>query len=96
MIKLHDSLHGSVEMRGTGTATIEAKLVQQLAYVEQDPLFAVFIDLRKALDAMDRVRILEILENYGVGPNILRLIKSFWLKAELVCRANGRYGRGFR
>ena len=95
-IKLHDSLHGSVEMRGTGTATIEAKLVQQLAYVEQDPLFAVFIDLRKAFDAMDRGRILEILENYGVGPNILRLIKLFWLKAELVCRANGRYGQGFR
>ena len=95
-IKLHDSLRGSVRMRGTGTATIEAKLVQQLAYVEQEPLFAVFIDLRKAFDAMDRDRCLEILKNYGVGPNILRLIRKFWLKAKLVCRVNGRYGRGFK
>ena len=95
-IKLHDSLHGSVKDRGTGTATIEAKLVQQLSYIEQQPLFGVFLDLRKAFDAMDRDRCLDILKNYGVGPKILRLIKNFWHKAKLVCRASGRYGRSFR
>ena len=81
-IQLHDSLHGSVKRRGTGTATIEAKLVQQLSYIEQEPLFAVFIDLRKAFDAMDRGRCLDILRKYGVGPNILRLIKNFWNKIQ--------------
>ena len=95
-IQLHDSLHGSVKRRGTGTATIEAKLVQQLSYIEQEPLYAVFIDLRKAFDAMDRDRCLQILKDYGVGPNILRLIKNFWHKAVLVCRASGRYGRAFK
>jgi len=36
--------------RGTGTATIEAKLAQQLAWMEQEPLYQVFVDLRKAYD----------------------------------------------
>ena len=76
-IKFHDSLHGSVPGRGTGTGIIEAKLAQQLAYIEQEPFFGVFIDLRKAFDAMDRGRCLLILEGYGVGPNIRQLIQNF-------------------
>ena len=56
----------------------------------------VFIDLRKAYDAMDRGRCLEILEGYGVGPNIRRLLSHFWEEAELVCRASGRYGAPFK
>jgi hypothetical protein len=39
--------------QGTGTAVIEAKLTQQLAHIEQAPFYGVFIDLRKAFDAMD-------------------------------------------
>ena len=34
-IKFHDSLHGSIPGRGTGTGIIEAKLAQQLAYIKQ-------------------------------------------------------------
>ena len=52
-IKLHDSLHGCLAGRGTGTGIIEAKLAQQLAHLEQAPFFGVFIDLKKAFDAMD-------------------------------------------
>ena len=33
-IKLHDCLHGFRPGRGTGTATLEVKLVQQLVYME--------------------------------------------------------------
>jgi hypothetical protein len=33
-IGLHDSLHGCRDKRGTGTAIIEAKLAQQLSYLE--------------------------------------------------------------
>ncbi|KAL9183034.1 hypothetical protein ACHAXT_004821 [Thalassiosira profunda] len=54
------------------------------------------LDLRKAFDAMDRGRCLEILEGYGVGPNMRRLIKCFWDNALLVCRASGVYGKPFR
>jgi hypothetical protein len=38
-IDVHPCLHGGMPKRGTGTATIEAKLAQQLAWVEQEPLF---------------------------------------------------------
>ena len=95
-INFHDCLHGFLKGRGTGTATIEAKLAQQLAFIEQEALYSTFIDLRKAYDAMDRERCLEILEGYGVGPNMLRLITAFWDMAVLVCRAGGRYGTPFQ
>jgi hypothetical protein len=36
-IILHDSLHGCLAGRGTGTGIIEAKLAQQLAHLEQTP-----------------------------------------------------------
>ena len=52
-ISFHDSLHGFLAARGTGTAVIEAKLAQQLAYLEAEAFYVIFIDLRKAFDAMD-------------------------------------------
>ena len=96
VIDFHDALHGSVHRRGTSTAIIEAKLAQQYFHREQTPLYGIFIDLRKTFDALDRDRCLEILEKYGVGNNILRLIKTFWDQAVMVCRASGYYGDPFK
>ena len=59
-----------------GTTTTEAKLAQQLAFIKQG-LYGVFIDPRKAYKKMEKQRYLEILENYGGGHNILRLIRYF-------------------
>ena len=70
VIALHDSLHGCCNGQGTDTAMIKAKLVQQLAHIEQVPFYRVFIDLKKAFDAMDWERCLLILEGHGVGPNM--------------------------
>jgi hypothetical protein len=91
-IKLHDSLHGGLPHRGTGTAIMEAKLNQQLAWVDQEPLYQIYLDLRKAYDALDRGRCFEILAGYGVGPNLLCLQKQFWDDAKMVCPAGGNYG----
>ena len=74
VLDYHDCLHGFLAGRGTGTATTEVKLAQQLAHIEQVPLHGVFIDLRKACDAIDRGRCLEILKAYGVGPKMLKVI----------------------
>ena len=68
---------------------MEEKLVQQLAYREQAPLFCIFLDLKKVYDAMDRSRCLEILEDCGVGPRARRLIHRFWKLGEMACRAIG-------
>jgi hypothetical protein len=66
-IALHNSLHGCRNGRGAGTAVIEAKLWQQLAHIEQAPFYGVFIDLKKAFDAMDWKRSLLILEYYSIN-----------------------------
>jgi hypothetical protein len=92
---LHNSLHGCRNKRGTRTARIEAKLAQQLAHLEQAPFYGVFLDLKKAFNSMDRERCLLILEGYGVGPRMIRLIRNFWRNAVLVCQVSGNYGSPF-
>ena len=55
-ITYHDALHGFRAGRGTGTATLEAKLLQQLAAMREEILYVIFLDLTKAYDALDRSR----------------------------------------
>ncbi len=95
-INLHDSLHGCRNNRGTGTAIIKAKLAQQLSYLELQLFYGVFLDLRKVFDAMDWELCLMMLEGYGAGPQVIRLIRGFWRDAIMVCRAAGNYGTVFK
>ena len=55
-ITYHDFLHGFRAGRGTGTATLEANLLQQLAALRDEVLYVIFLDLHKAYDALDRSR----------------------------------------
>jgi hypothetical protein len=55
-LPLHEALHGCWNNHGMGTAILEAKLAQQLAHLEQEPFYGVFLDLKKVFDAMDRER----------------------------------------
>ena len=95
-IDFHDCLHGFRAKRGTGTAIIEAKLLQQLATIDQAPLYKIFLDLKKAYDTLDRERALEILEGYGVGPNARRLLRNFWDNQWVVPRQAGYFGTPFK
>ncbi len=88
-------LHGGMPKRGIGMATVEAKLALQLAWVEQEPLYQVFVDLRKAYDHLNRAKCLVIMTGYGVGPKLLRLQEKFWDQAEMVCCAGGSLGKPF-
>ena len=76
-ITFHDFLHFFREGRGTGTATLEAKLLQQLASLREEVLYVIFLDLHKAYEALDRYRCLEILEGYDLGPRSRRLLKTY-------------------
>ena len=95
-VQYHDALHGFRAKRGTGTAILEAKLFQQLARIHQVPVYEIFIDLKKAYDAVDRSRLLAALKGYGVGPNCLRLLQSFWNRQVIVARQGGFYGEPFK
>ena len=62
-ITYHDVLHGFRAGRGTGistleagTATLEAKLLKQLAALREEVLYEIFLDMHKAYNALDRSR----------------------------------------
>ena len=94
-ITYHNVLHGFRAGRGTGTATLKAKMLQQLAALREEVLYVIFLDLTKAYDALDRSRCLDILEGYGVGPNARRILTTYWRRLTMVARAAGYYGTAF-
>ena len=55
-ITFHDVFHVFRAGHGTGTATLEAKLIQQLAATREEVLYVIFLDLTKAYAALDRSR----------------------------------------
>ena len=57
-ITFHDFLHIFRAGSGTGTATLEAKLLQQLAGLREEVLYVIFLDLHKTYDVLDRSRCL--------------------------------------
>ena len=77
-VTLHYELHGFRAGRGTGMAILESKLVQNLVGIAHEPLFQVFLDVRKAYDSLDRGRYMEILRGYGMGKRMARLIVNHW------------------
>ena len=95
-ITFHDVLHGFRTGRGTGTAILEAKLLQQLAAMREEVLYVIFLDLTKAYDALDRSRCLDILEGYGIGPGARKLLSNYWRRLTMAARAGGYYGTAFR
>jgi exonuclease III len=94
-IDFHHAVHGFRSLRGTGTAIIEAKLRMQLAQRSTKPCYFVFLDLKKAYDTLDRQRTLDILEGYGVGSNIRRIIADVWCMDTMVPKQAGFYGKPF-
>ena len=51
-IKLHDFLHGFRKCRGTGTAILETKILQGIVGIVNEVLYNIFVDLKKANDAL--------------------------------------------
>ena len=89
-ITFHDFLHGFWAGRGTGTATLEAKLILQLAAFREEVMYVTYLDLHKAYDTLDRFRCLDILGCYGVGPQSCWLLQTYWRWLTMAARA-GRY-----
>ena len=56
-VMFHDVLYGFRSCRGTRTAITDIKMSQELASINQDPLFLVFLNLCKSYDTLDRGRL---------------------------------------
>ena len=52
-------------------------------------LNAIFLELQKAYDALDRYRCLEIIAAYGMVPRALRILRTYWGRLTIVARARG-------
>jgi len=94
-ITFHDDLHGFLPARGTGTACLEAKLEAQLAFRSGHPIYHVYIDFSKAYDSLDRERMLTLLQDYGVGPKMMHLLRNFWARHTVIPRQQQFYGKPF-
>ena len=57
-ITFHDFLHGSQVGRGTGTTTLEAKLLHQLEALREEVLSVIYLELHKVYEVLDRSRCL--------------------------------------
>ena len=94
-VMLHNALHGFREGRGTGTATLEAKFLQQLEGLEHEPMFHIFLELRKAYDSLDRGWCMEILWGCRKGKRMVRLIAHHWDNLMFVPKVNRFLGTPF-
>ena len=95
-IAYHDFLHIFQAGRSTGTATLKAKLLHNLASLREEVLYVIFLDLHKAYEALDRSWCLEILEGYGVGPRACWLLRTYWGRQTIVARVGGTMGKLLR
>ena len=73
-ITYHNFLHGLRADHSIWTATLELKMLQQVAVLREDVLHVILLDLHKAYNDLDRSRCLGILEGYGVSPRYLCLL----------------------
>ena len=93
---LHDSLHGFRVDWGRGMEILEEILDQQLVGLVHEPLFQVFLDVRKAYDSLDRGWCIEILRGYMMGNRMARLIAHHWDNLMFVPKLKRFLGTPFR
>ena len=78
-----------------GTATLGANLLQQLNVMRETVFHAIFLDLSKAYDALDRERCLDILVGYGVGPRTIRILRKLYARLQMAAKSEGHYGSAY-
>ena len=90
-INYHDFLHVFRAGCGTGTATTEVKLLEQVEALKEAVFHAILLGLHKAYNALDRSGCLGVLEGFGVGPRSLCILQRYWARLNMVARVGGYY-----
>ena len=71
-------------------------MLQQLIAMRDMVLHAIFLDLCKSYDALDRENCLDILAGYGVGPRTIRILRMHWSRLQMAAKAGGITGLPYR
>jgi hypothetical protein len=93
---LHPSQHGFVKQLSTVHAAAELKLRIRRHRLERKRLVAVYLDVAKAYDSVDRTALLYALRAQGAGPKLIKLVSFMLAHERTVLKLGGRYSRAFR
>ena len=96
VVQFYDVLRKFWEVKGTGTAFLEANLLQNLVELREKFLYEVLLGLRKAYDALNRESCMKIIGGYGSIPQMERILWNYWDHLSMVDRAGRYYGTPFK
>ena len=88
-IQFHGVLNEFWAGHGTGTASLEAKLLQHLITTREEVLHMIFPDLYKTYYALDMDICLETLEGYGLEQRSHSLLHTYWYCITMVACTGG-------
>jgi hypothetical protein len=74
---------------GTGGALFSIRRIQELSRDSGQPLFAAFVDFRKAFDSVNREVLWRVLAARGVSPKLLALMRDLYAGCEACVQVNG-------
>ena len=74
---------------------METNLEKQHVRIFHEPLFQVFIDVRKAYDSVGRGICMEIIRGCGMGPKLQGLLQRYWDRKKVVPKAGKFFGYPF-
>ena len=94
-ISFHNWVHGFQAKHGTGTAILDLKLTMTHTLETNTPLHTVLIDLRKSYDYVNRSKMIQLLQEYGVGEKMRNVIENYWEKQLVVVRKGKFFGNPF-
>ena len=63
----------------------------KIASCESQTLYQIYLDLKKVYDSIDRDRVVDIIKQYNIGPNIHRYILIVWKQQWFMLRRAGFY-----
>ena len=95
-VNFHEELHGFRAVRGTGTASLEADLLQQPVAMREGVIYEVFLNLCKAYNVLDRDLCLDIFVEYDIGPRMVRILWFYWEHLLVVAWVGRYYGVQFK